>query len=189
MRAIQDNAIGNKGFLDVSANFYVSWVNFSLWVLKQFYWTFCVYFQLGGDGNIYIGRGWDAENAYGDKSLAIHFLGDFMRFELEPKQFESLKYLLNYGKARNFLSTDYRLFGLNQTKLSKYSPGVNVMKIIKTLPEFSSCGETGYEACGNNIGIKWILEKALKWSETYEFKVLMLETALNSLWKLFCVKM
>lgn len=34
MRAIQDNSIGNKGLVDVSANFYVIRVNFSLWALK-----------------------------------------------------------------------------------------------------------------------------------------------------------
>lgn len=34
MRAIQDNSIGNKGLLDVSANFSVSQVNFSFGALR-----------------------------------------------------------------------------------------------------------------------------------------------------------
>ena len=114
-----------------------------------------LFFQLGGDGYIYTGRGWDFENSYGDKSLAVQFLGDFMRFELEDKQFDAMTSLLNYGKTQNYLSDDYTLFGLNQTKLSKYSPGVNVMKKIKSLPRYSWCGEEGYKPCGIDVNIKW----------------------------------
>lgn len=111
--------------------------------------------QLGGDGNIYTGRGWDYENSYGDKSLAVQFLGDFMRYEVEEKQFEAMSNLLNYGRVQNYLSSDYKLFGLNQTKLSKYSPGINVMKRIKNLPRFSWCGEEGFEPCGIDLNINW----------------------------------
>jgi hypothetical protein len=112
--------------------------------------------QFGGDGNIYTGRGWEYENAYGDKSLALQFLGDFMRYDLEEKQFEALEHLLNYGRTENYLSKDYKLFGLNQTKFSKYSPGVHVMKRIKNLSRYSWCGEEGFEPCGVDDNIKWI---------------------------------
>lgn len=111
--------------------------------------------QLGGDGNIYTGRGWDYENSYGDKNLAVQFLGDYMRFELEEKQFDAMSSLLNYGKTQNYLSHDYKIFGLNQTKLSKYSPGIHVMKRIKNLPRYSWCGDEGYERCGIDVNIKW----------------------------------
>lgn len=117
--------------------------------------------QLGGDGNIYTGRGWDYGNSYGTKCLAVLFLGDFMRYDLEEKQFEGFQYLLNYGKTENILSGDYKLFGLNQTKLSKYSPGVNVVKQIKSLKRFSMCGEEGFEDCGKDIGIEWNFKKNL----------------------------
>ena len=157
MRAVQDNSIGNKGLLDVSANFYVS---SRAYRLQSFWFDFL---QLGGDGNIYTGRGWDYENSYGDKSLALQFLGDYMRYDIEEKQFEALQYLLNYGRTQNYLSKDYKLFGLNQTRLSKYSPGVNVVKRIKNLPRFSLCGEEGFEICGKDIDIKWNREKAPKW--------------------------
>lgn len=92
-----------------------------------------------------------------------------MRYELEQKQFEAFQYLLNYGRTQNFLSRDYRLFGWNQTKVSKCSPGVNVIERIKNLPEFSACGETGTELFGKDTDINWNFKKALKWSETYEF--------------------
>lgn len=82
-----------------------------------------------------------------------------MRYELEEKQFEAFQYLLNYGRTENFLSRDYRLFGLNQTKLSKYSPGVNVVKRIKNLSRYILCGEDGFESCGKDIGIEWDLKK------------------------------
>lgn len=117
--------------------------------------------QLGGDGNVYTGRGWDYENSYGAKSIAVLFLGDFMRYELEEKQFEAFQYLLNFGKKENLLSG---LFGLNQTKLSLYSPGVNVAKRIKSLHRFSMCGEDGFEVCGKDIGIEWNFEKNPKWN-------------------------
>lgn len=157
MRSIQDNAIGNKGLLDVSANFYVCSASLSTGtnVIK-------LLFQLGGDGNIYTGRGWDYENSYGDKNLALQFLGDFMRYELEEKQFEAMQFLLNYGKTQKYLSGDYRLFGLNQTRISKYSPGVHVTKRIKNLPRYSFCGEDGFEMCGRDINISWNLKKTPK---------------------------
>lgn len=82
-----------------------------------------------------------------------------MRYEVEEKQFEALQYLLNYGRTLNFLSRDYRLFGLNQTRLSKYSPGVNVVKRIKNLHRYSMCGEDGFEFCGKDIDIKWNFKK------------------------------
>jgi hypothetical protein len=78
-----------------------------------------------------------------------------MRFEVEDKQYEAMQFLLNYGKIENYLSKDYRIFGLNQTKLSKYSPGVNVIKRIKNLSRYSWCGEDGFEACGKDADIKW----------------------------------
>lgn len=82
-----------------------------------------------------------------------------MRYEPDEKQFEAFQYLLNYGRTQNFLSKDYRLFGLNQTRLSKYSPGVYVIKRIKNLPRYSLCGEEGFELCGKDISINWNFNK------------------------------
>lgn len=78
-----------------------------------------------------------------------------MRYDVEEKQFEALPSLLNYGKIQNYLSNDYKIFNLNQTKLSKYSPGVNIMRRIKNLQRYSWCGEEGYEPCGIEVNIKW----------------------------------
>lgn len=117
--------------------------------------------QFGGDGNIYTGRGWNYENSYGTKTLALQFLGDFMRYELEEKQFDAFQRLLETAKAKNLLSDDYRLFGLNQTRLSKYSPGVHVVKRIKQLQRFSMCGELDFEECGKDIDVEWNFEKNL----------------------------
>lgn len=78
-----------------------------------------------------------------------------MRFEPKENQFDAMSNLLNYGKTQNYLSHDYKIFGLNQTKLSKYSPGVNVMKRIKNLPRYTWCGEEGYEPCGSDVNIIW----------------------------------
>lgn len=82
-----------------------------------------------------------------------------MRYDLEEKQYDAFKHLLNYGRAHNLLSLDYKLFGLNQTHLSKYSPGVNVVKRIKNLSRYSNCGEEGFEPCGKDTDIQWNFKK------------------------------
>jgi len=109
---------------------------------------------------VYVGRGWDFENSYGDKNVALQFLGDFMRYDLEEKQWEAMEHLLNHGRLQGYLDKNYRVFGLNQTKFSKYSPGVNVVKRIRKLPRFSFCGEEGFETCGSDVGIEWNLKHA-----------------------------
>lgn len=109
-------------------------------------------------------------NAYGDSSLAIQYLGDFMRYEPEEKQFEAMIFLLNYGKTEKYLSNDYKIFGLNQTKLSKFSPGVNVMKRLRNLPRYSFCGEEGFEPCGKDINIEWNFKKNPKWHGNFPKK-------------------
>jgi hypothetical protein len=78
-----------------------------------------------------------------------------MRYQLEDKSFEAMEFLLNYAKTQNYLTGDYKLFGLNQTKVSKYSPGVNVVKRLKNLPRYSFCGDEGFELCGKDINIQW----------------------------------
>lgn len=118
-----------------------------------------IFWQLGGDGNIYIGRDWFYENSYGTKSLAIQFLGDFMRYELTEAQLDAMQSLLRAGIRENILAPDYKIYGLNQTKLSKYSPGVNAVRHLKKLQQFSWCGEAGNDACGRKDEISWNFNK------------------------------
>lgn len=112
---------------------------------------------MGGDGNVYVGRGWDYENAYGNNSLAIIFLGDYQRQNTTERQMNALDHLLTYGLVESYLTRDYKMFGLNQTKVSKYSPGIHIIKQIRKYPRWIPCGDNGNSNCGADFGIKWSL--------------------------------
>ncbi|KAJ6640719.1 Peptidoglycan-recognition protein LA [Pseudolycoriella hygida] len=123
MRTIQDSAIAEKKWDDLPANFYVS-----------------------NDGYIYVGRGWNTVNEYNHLSLAICFMGDYVRYEPSPRQVEGVKYLLTYGLTRQFIDKNYKLVAHNQTQATK-SPGVNVYKEVVKLPHWYPCGTDGYPKC------------------------------------------
>lgn len=91
MRTIQDAAVAQKGADDVNANFYVS-----------------------ADGYVYVGRGWEIQNVYTNRSLAVCFMGDFVRYEPTARQLEGVQYLLEFGITHQFLRADYRLVAHNQ---------------------------------------------------------------------------
>lgn len=63
-----------------------------------------------------MGRGWDYANDYGNKTLAVIFLGDYVRYEPQETQMEAFNHLLTYGLVENYLAKDYKLFGLNQVR-------------------------------------------------------------------------
>lgn len=56
--------------------------------------------------DIYVGRGWNNVNEYNNKSLAICFMGDYVRY--------AVTYLLAYGVARQYIEKDYKLVAHNQ---------------------------------------------------------------------------
>lgn len=72
--------------------------------------------QVSQDGYVYVGRGWSIQNAYADKSLAICFMGDYVRFEPSEKQLDGVRYLLAYGVTRDLLQRDYQLIAHNQVR-------------------------------------------------------------------------
>uniref|UniRef100_A0A1B0FQA6 Peptidoglycan recognition protein family domain-containing protein n=1 Tax=Glossina morsitans morsitans TaxID=37546 RepID=A0A1B0FQA6_GLOMM len=129
MRSIQDAAIAEKGLPDISSNFYVS-----------------------GDGYIYVGRGWHWANTYADRTLAITFMGDYVRHKPEKRQVEATKYLLAHALTNKYIALDYKLVAHNQTRKSK-SPGAYVYSIIKKWPHFYPCGEENYPVCGSELGM------------------------------------
>lgn len=129
MRTIQDSSIAEQKLLDVKSNFYV-----------------------GNDGNVYVGRGWYVANSYANKSLAVCFLGDYIRNEPSEKQLEAVQYLLAYGITNKHLALDYKLVAQNQTKSTR-SPGANVYKTIVKWPHWTPCGMNNYPKCGVEIGL------------------------------------
>ncbi|XP_055534430.1 peptidoglycan-recognition protein LA isoform X3 [Wyeomyia smithii] len=135
MRTIQDAAVAEIGLPDISNNFY-----------------------LGGDGFVYVGRGWDIANAYANRTLAICFMGDYIRYEPNEKQYSALQHLLAHGVAEDYLAKDYKLVAHNQTKNTK-SPGPYIYDRISKMPRWVPCGLEGYSKCGEEIGLPLVWDQ------------------------------
>ncbi|XP_050072780.1 peptidoglycan-recognition protein LA-like [Anopheles maculipalpis] len=91
MRTLQDAAIAERSLQDIQSNFYV-----------------------GGDGNVYVGRGWNTANAYANMTLAVCFMGDYGRYVPNDLQMSALDHLLTYGEKRNLLTEDYKIVAHSQ---------------------------------------------------------------------------
>ncbi|KAH8235038.1 hypothetical protein KR032_007979, partial [Drosophila birchii] len=70
-------------------------------------------FLIGGDGNIYEGRGWDQEGAhlanYDSRSLSLAFIGHFQNQQPTPKQLSATRLLLENGVALGKIAPNYRM--------------------------------------------------------------------------------
>lgn len=92
-------------------------------------------FLVGGDGNVYVGRGWDIRNFHQDGSIGIAFIGNYLYDELSERMVEATQLLLEIGVNTKKLSDNYTLVCHNQTYATE-SPGLNVYKIVKTWSHF-----------------------------------------------------
>ena len=92
-------------------------------------------FLVGGDGNVYVGRGWDVAYSDHDSSIEITFIGNYIFDQLTTNMTDVTKKLLDYGVKSGKLSEEYKLVGHNQTAATQ-SPGRNVFREIKTWPHF-----------------------------------------------------
>lgn len=90
-------------------------------------------FLVGGDGAVYVGRGWDVrgEHTYGynAKSIGIAFVGTFGDKIPPKRQLIAAQKIIEKGFELNKLSADYKLFGQRQMQSSE-SPGDELYKII-----------------------------------------------------------
>ncbi|KAJ8976479.1 hypothetical protein NQ317_013700 [Molorchus minor] len=94
-------------------------------------------FLIGGDGDIYVGRGWDVENFQRTNSIGINFIGNFNFDELNEEMVNAAQALIDQGLDLERISDDFLLVGENQTNSKmNISPGVNVYKIISQWPNF-----------------------------------------------------
>ncbi|XP_070141418.1 peptidoglycan-recognition protein LC isoform X6 [Drosophila kikkawai] len=70
-------------------------------------------FLIGGDGNVYVGRGWDQVGAhmagYNSRSLSLAFIGSFQTRKPSPKQLSVTRLLLEKGVALGKIAPNYRL--------------------------------------------------------------------------------
>uniref|UniRef100_A0A3F2YX61 Peptidoglycan recognition protein family domain-containing protein n=1 Tax=Anopheles farauti TaxID=69004 RepID=A0A3F2YX61_9DIPT len=129
MRTLQDAAIAERSLRDIPSNFYI-----------------------GGDGNVYEGRGWNTANAYANMSLAVCFMGDYGRYEPNDRQLSALEHLLTYAEKEGLLTKDYKVVAHGQTRNTR-SPGIKLYEKIINLARWYPCGRPGYDRCGVEIGL------------------------------------
>ncbi|XP_052895593.1 peptidoglycan-recognition protein LA-like [Anopheles moucheti] len=138
MRTLQDAAIAERNLQDIPSNFYI-----------------------GGDGNVYVGRGWDTANAYANMSLAVCFMGDYGRYEPNDLQLSALEHLMTYGEKNDLFTKDYKIVAHSQTRATR-SPGIKLYEKITKLSRWYPCGQAGYEKCGVEIGLPAV------WAQEYQ---------------------
>ena len=91
-------------------------------------------FLIGGDGNVYEGRGWNTMGAHAtnwnSKSIGISFIGNYHTQKLTAAQITAAKALLSDAVARGQIKSGYILYGHRQVG-STDCPGNNVYNEIK----------------------------------------------------------
>lgn len=92
-------------------------------------------FLVGGDGNIYEGRGWETVGAhtssYNRVSYGIGFIGDFRTKPPNDAQLQAGLTLFNKGKISKHIIEHYKIVAHCQVRNFE-SPGKEFYKIIKT---------------------------------------------------------
>jgi len=97
-------------------------------------------FMVGGDGNVYEGRGWHKQGAhlygYNSRSIGIAFIGDFTNISPTPEQIKAGKSLLACGVKLGELSKNYKLHGAKQVSATE-SPGARLYNKMKNWPHYA----------------------------------------------------
>ncbi|XP_052873567.1 peptidoglycan-recognition protein LA-like [Anopheles cruzii] len=152
LRILQDAAIGERHLPDLPSNFYI-----------------------GGDGNVYVGRGWRIANSYHNRTLSVCFMGDYNRHDANDSQISALQHLLTYGVVQNSLATDYKLVGRQQTK-NTTSPGNLLYAKIVRLSRWDPCGTQGYSHCGAELGYPAVWDEERLFNERNGITIHMIGT-------------
>ncbi|XP_065369546.1 peptidoglycan-recognition protein SC2-like [Calliphora vicina] len=102
---------------------------------KTLGWTDIGYnFLIGGDGNVYEGRGWNVMGAHAanwnSKSIGISFMGNYNNDKPNAAQVSAAKSLLTTAVSRAQIKSDYVLYGHRQVG-STECPGNNLFIKIK----------------------------------------------------------
>lgn len=97
-------------------------------------------FLVGGDGTVYIWRGWDIEGAHtpgcNSKSICIALIGTFINQAPSKQQIDAVQKLIEEGIKRNKLIANYKLFGQRQLALTQ-SPGQVLYELIQKWDHWS----------------------------------------------------
>ncbi|XP_063913546.1 peptidoglycan-recognition protein SB1-like [Zophobas morio] len=96
-------------------------------------------FVIGGDGNVYEGRGWGIFGShvprYNGKSIGIVLIGNFNTQRPPQTQLDALKNLIACAKENNYVKADYHLIGHRQGKVTE-CPGDQLFNEISNWPQF-----------------------------------------------------
>ncbi|XP_055612495.1 peptidoglycan recognition protein 3-like [Uranotaenia lowii] len=97
-------------------------------------------FMIGGDGEVYEGRGWKKVGAFlrGQNAISegIAFVGHYSRMNATEAQMEKLDALLRKGVSEGYLSKNYKLYGARTWKNTE-SPGDLLFERLKNHSHFS----------------------------------------------------
>ncbi|XP_069701745.1 peptidoglycan-recognition protein SA-like isoform X2 [Periplaneta americana] len=99
-------------------------------------WSDIAYsFLVGGDGNVYEGRGWDARGAFAHKyngvAIGIAYIGNFVTVLPPPVQMEAGHWIISQGVQLGKIADDYKLLAHLQVSKTE-SPGQAFFEVIKT---------------------------------------------------------
>ncbi|KAM8710467.1 hypothetical protein ACLKA7_017136 [Drosophila subpalustris] len=84
-------------------------------------------FLIGGDGNVYVGRGWDIVGAhmhgYNTRSVSFAYIGTFQHQKPSSKQLNVTRLLLEDGVNHGKIAPDYKLYGAStlEPTLTEYN--------------------------------------------------------------------
>lgn len=92
-------------------------------------------FLIGGDGNIYVGRGWDVRNEQRDSTIDVVFMGNFDIDEFTQTMGEAALLLIEDGLKKNKLAANFKIICHNQTANLR-SPGQNVFNEVVKWPHY-----------------------------------------------------
>ncbi|ALC43625.1 PGRP-LF, partial [Drosophila busckii] len=116
-RTIQNFHMNSLGFTDIGYNFLV-----------------------GGDGQVYVGRGWHAQGqhvrGYGAVSISIAFIGTFVNVKPAEQQVQAAKRLMEEGVRLHKLHTDYHIYAHRQLSATE-SPGEKLFTLMQHWPRWS----------------------------------------------------
>jgi peptidoglycan recognition protein LC len=92
-------------------------------------------FLVGGDGDVYEGRGWDKQGAhtkgYNSGSIGIAYIGTFNKKLPSERQLSAGYLIMKEGVILGKLTPDYKIYAHRQLIASE-SPGAAFYEIIKT---------------------------------------------------------
>ncbi|XP_069701774.1 peptidoglycan-recognition protein LA-like [Periplaneta americana] len=107
-------------------------------------------FVIGGDGNVYEGRGWDATNMHTGFvkrcNIGISLIGNFVHDTPTNGQLEALKDLIELGVKLEKIDQNYKLVPMNET-YDTMSPGPVLYGIIKKWPHFWTATKDDIGVC------------------------------------------